>query len=168
MKKKVRSFLTKNKDLTSSYILIKQQIQWFYPYSCHATIKGLKVTNERQDDGTGVLHQVAQLPTDQVYLYTRHRCPSPPTQDLSTKAFYIQLLQHTVQTTSNLPDLKRCLEPILRERRLWQYEIRAAKSSSSTVALKNPKWRIQGACLFHNILNAPWKWKSTSLGNKHK
>ena len=28
----------------------------------------LKATNERQDDGAGILHQVAQFPIDQVYL----------------------------------------------------------------------------------------------------
>ena len=37
-------------------------------------LKGLKATNEWQDDGTGILHQVAQFPIDQVYrgshLYT--------------------------------------------------------------------------------------------------
>ena len=32
------------------------------------SLKGLKVTNEQQDDRTGVLHQVAQHPIDQVYL----------------------------------------------------------------------------------------------------
>ena len=32
-------------------------------------IKGLNATNEWQDDGTGVLHQVAQFPIDQVCLY---------------------------------------------------------------------------------------------------
>ena len=42
---------------------------------------GLKATSERQDDGAGILHQVAQFPIDQVYLYTRHPCPSPSTQD---------------------------------------------------------------------------------------
>ena len=42
----------------------------------------LKATNERQDDGAGILHQVAQFPIDQVYfIYTRRPCPSPPTQD---------------------------------------------------------------------------------------
>ena len=41
----------------------------------------LKVTNEQQDDGAGILHQVAQFPVDQVYLYTRCPCPSPPMQD---------------------------------------------------------------------------------------
>ena len=32
----------------------------------HKDLKGLKVTNEWQDDGTGILHQVAQFPIDQV------------------------------------------------------------------------------------------------------
>ena len=33
----------------------------------------LKVTNEQQDDGAGILHQVAQFPIDQVYfIYARH------------------------------------------------------------------------------------------------
>ena len=42
----------------------------------------LKATNEQQDDGAGILHQVAQFPIDQVYfIFTRHPCPSPPTQD---------------------------------------------------------------------------------------
>ena len=36
--------------------------------------KGLKATNGQQDDGTGILHQVAQFPIDQVYFYTR--CPT--------------------------------------------------------------------------------------------
>ena len=39
---------------------------------------GLKATNEWQDDGTSVLHQVAQHPIDQVCLYTRHPYPSRP------------------------------------------------------------------------------------------
>ena len=42
------------------------------------TFKGLKATNEREDDGTGILHQVAQHPMDQVYGYTRRPCPSRP------------------------------------------------------------------------------------------
>ena len=29
--------------------------------------KDLKATNEQQDDGTGILHQVTQCPIDQVY-----------------------------------------------------------------------------------------------------
>ena len=29
--------------------------------------KGLYATDERQDDGAGILHQVAQFPRDQVY-----------------------------------------------------------------------------------------------------
>ena len=43
---------------------------------------GLMATNKRQDNGTGVLHQVAQQPIDQVYRYIRHPCPSLPMQDL--------------------------------------------------------------------------------------
>ena len=35
-------------------------------------LKGLKATNERQDDGAGILHQVAQFPIDQV-----HKEPMP-------------------------------------------------------------------------------------------
>ena len=31
--------------------------------------KGLKISHEWQDDGTGVVHQVAQFPIDQVGLY---------------------------------------------------------------------------------------------------
>ena len=46
------------------------------------SLAGLKATNELQDDRTGVLHQVAQHPIDQVYLYARRPCPSLPTQDL--------------------------------------------------------------------------------------
>ena len=46
----------------------------------------LKATNEQQDDGAGILHQVAQFPIDQVYfIYTRRPCPSPPTQDPETR-----------------------------------------------------------------------------------
>ena len=42
----------------------------------------LKATNERQDDGAGILHRVAQFTIDRVYfIYTRRPCPSPPTQD---------------------------------------------------------------------------------------
>ena len=42
----------------------------------------LKATNELQDDGAGILHQVAQFPIGQVYfIYTRRPCPSPPMQD---------------------------------------------------------------------------------------
>ena len=46
-------------------------------------LRGFTATNERQDDGAGISHQVAQFPTDQVYLgYTQsHPCPSPPTQE---------------------------------------------------------------------------------------
>ena len=50
--------------------------------SCRGENKSLrlKTTNERQDDGAGILHQVAQFPIDQVYfIYTRCPCPSPPT-----------------------------------------------------------------------------------------
>ena len=43
--------------------------------------KGLKAPIEQQDDGAGMLHQVAQFPIDQVCLYTRFLCPSPPMQD---------------------------------------------------------------------------------------
>ena len=52
--------------------------------------KGLKATNKQQNDGIGILHQVAQFPIDQVYfvyiyiyiyIYTRHPCPSLPMQD---------------------------------------------------------------------------------------
>ena len=35
----------------------------------------LKATNERQDDGAGILHQVAQFPIDQVYLI--YKAPMP-------------------------------------------------------------------------------------------
>ena len=44
--------------------------------------KGLKATNEQQDNGTGILHQIAQQPIDQVYLYTRYPFPYLPAQDL--------------------------------------------------------------------------------------
>ena len=37
--------------------------------------KGLKVTNERQDDGAGIFHQVAKFPIDQVYLI--YKAPMP-------------------------------------------------------------------------------------------
>ena len=63
------------------------KIQFPYWQFCSFTfkllqhLKGSKATNERQGDGTGVLLQVAQFPIDQVYLYTRRPCPSPPTQD---------------------------------------------------------------------------------------
>ena len=40
----------------------------------HLALKELKATNDRQDDGAGLLHQMAQFPIDQVYLYTRHPC----------------------------------------------------------------------------------------------
>ena len=43
------------------------------------SIKDLKATNEWQDDGAGILHEMAQFPIDQVYLYTRLPCPSPST-----------------------------------------------------------------------------------------
>ena len=46
------------------------------------SLKVLQVTNEQQGNGTSILHQVAQHPIDQVYLYTRRPCPSLPTQDL--------------------------------------------------------------------------------------
>ena len=51
----------------------------------YGTIKGLKVTNERQDGGKGVLHKVAQHPIDQVHLYTRRPCPPLPTQGLKRR-----------------------------------------------------------------------------------
>ena len=39
--------------------------------------KGLKATNERQDDGAGILHQVALFPIDQVYfIYTVYKTPT--------------------------------------------------------------------------------------------
>ena len=44
--------------------------------------KGLKATNRRQDNQTGVLHQVAQHPIYHVYLYKRCPCPSSSMQDL--------------------------------------------------------------------------------------
>ena len=37
------------------------------PMVAFEMFKGLKATNERQDDGTAILHQVAQNPIDQVY-----------------------------------------------------------------------------------------------------
>ena len=40
--------------------------------------KGIKATNERQGNGTGILHQVAQYPIDLVHLSTRHPYPSLP------------------------------------------------------------------------------------------
>ena len=45
---------------------------------CYLEFKGLKATNEGQDDWVGILHQVAQFPIGQVYLYTRRPCPSLP------------------------------------------------------------------------------------------
>ena len=50
----------------------------------------LKDTNEQQDDGTGVLHQVLCHPIDQIYLYTRQTCPSLPTQDLERQGTWLQ------------------------------------------------------------------------------
>ena len=44
----------------------------------------LKVTNERQDGGAGILHQVAQFPIDLVYFYI---CKAP--MSLSTHASVI-------------------------------------------------------------------------------
>ena len=41
----------------------------------HLPCKGLKATNERQDDGVGILHQVAQFPINQVYLI--YKVPMP-------------------------------------------------------------------------------------------
>ena len=48
--------------------------------------KGLKATRKRQDNGTGVLHQIAQHPIHQISLYTRCPCPSPPMQDLERQS----------------------------------------------------------------------------------
>ena len=57
---------------------------WFglvEPSKSYLNFPRLKATNERQDDGAGMLHQVAQFPIDQVYfIYTRPPCPSPATQ----------------------------------------------------------------------------------------
>ena len=39
-------------------------------YCSLVAFKGLKATNKQQDDGTGVLHQVAQHPIDQAYGYS--------------------------------------------------------------------------------------------------
>ena len=44
--------------------------------------QSLKATNKWQDNGTDILHLVAQHPINQIYLYTRCPCPSTPTQDL--------------------------------------------------------------------------------------
>ena len=47
-------------------------------------LKGLKVTNERQDDETGILHQVAQFPIGQVtYIQSTHvpLCPHKTQRD---------------------------------------------------------------------------------------
>ena len=52
-------------------------------------VKSLKATNEQQNDGAGILHQWAQIPIDQVYLYTRCPCPSLPTQDPERQGFLI-------------------------------------------------------------------------------
>ena len=52
--------------------------------------KGLKATNEWRDNGIGILHQVAQYSIDQVYLYARRPCPSPPTQDLERQGTWLQ------------------------------------------------------------------------------
>ena len=42
----------------------------------------LKATNEQQDNGAGILNQVAQFPIDQVYfIYARRPCLSLPMQD---------------------------------------------------------------------------------------
>ena len=38
-----------------------------HSYVVELCLWGLKVTNERQDDGAGILHQVAQFPIDQAY-----------------------------------------------------------------------------------------------------
>ena len=40
--------------------------------------KGLKATNEEHNDGTGVLHQVAQFPVDQVYYIQGAHAPLCP------------------------------------------------------------------------------------------
>ena len=46
-------------------------------------MKVLKATNEWQDDGTGILHQVAQHPINQVYGYTRRPSHSLLVHDLA-------------------------------------------------------------------------------------
>ena len=70
---KVQVCLWSNKG--GSYI-----ITFFFLFDTNL-FKGSMATNEQQDDGTGGLHQVAQHPIDQVYLYTGCPCPSLPTQD---------------------------------------------------------------------------------------
>ena len=46
---------------------------WWHKFLIHVDVevfqvsKGLKATNEQQDDGAGILHQVAQFPIDQVF-----------------------------------------------------------------------------------------------------
>ena len=62
--------------------------------------QGLKATNEQQDNGTGILHQVAQHPIDQVYLYKRRPSPSPLTQD-PERRYWLQGRQ--VYVTSKPP-----------------------------------------------------------------
>ena len=73
------------------YFVYPNVNNFFYSYDCYVMVNftsylnGLKATNEWQDSGTGILHQVTQHPIDQVYLYTRHPCPFPPTQNLEDK-----------------------------------------------------------------------------------
>ena len=58
---------------------LRNYLHWSSIQTSHfiTGFEGSKVTNERQDDGAGILHHVAPFPIDQVYLYTRHPCPSP-------------------------------------------------------------------------------------------
>ena len=55
--------------------VVPGRMEWWL--SCHR-FKGLIATNEWQDNGSGILHQVTQFPIDQVYLYTRHPCLRRP------------------------------------------------------------------------------------------
>ena len=68
-------------------------------------LKGLKATNERQDNGTGVLYQVAQHPIDQVYELI-YKVPMPLSAHTRTRETqYMAAEQVGLCTPLNRPPL---------------------------------------------------------------
>ena len=66
-------YLKKQGGMVSVDTKLRQEIiAWF---------KGLMATNELQDDGAGILHQVAQFQVYFIYILYKRPCPYLPTQD---------------------------------------------------------------------------------------
>ena len=65
----------------------------------------LKATNEWQDDGEGILHQVAQFPIDQVYLI--YKAPMPLSTHTRPRDKVLAAMQLSLYVPLNLPPLAR-------------------------------------------------------------